>query len=219
MTTIRAQVTFQRSSGLPEDVVENTWHFKQAVPGSPGVDSPDILTGLSGFYGAIEGLLSTVLTGDASIKYYDLEDATPRTPFDTDTFSITPVTSTILPSEVAICLSYHAAGGSGVNVARRRGRIYLGPWGGDVLNTAASDSTVDSATSALIVGAADTFQTLMLGTNVPWAVFSPTTLGAGPINPTNIALATFVVTGGYVDNAFDTVRSRGAAAGSRLTWP
>lgn len=91
--------------------------------------------------------------------------------------------------------------------ARRRGRIYLGPFGQTVLGTTAvtSDRPLAAAVTA-IANAATALATATAGAVVPWVIYSPTN-GSGA-----------VVTDGWVDNAFDTQRRRGVAATSRTLW-
>lgn len=51
------------------------------------------------------------------------------------------------------------------------------------------------------------------------SVFSPTTAGAPPWSSGELDAATFPVVAAHVDNAFDTVRSRGVVASTRTSWP
>jgi hypothetical protein len=118
------------------------------------------------------------------------------------------VDGTRLPGEVAVVLSFHSLltdvpeeVGATRPGARHRGRIYFGP-----LNTAsldASTATVEPATNAALRGAALSFMAL---TTAPWSQWSR----ADAVMRT--------ITGGYVDNAFDTQRRRGIAATARTTF-
>lgn len=217
-TVIRMQVAIMMGTGLPVDDVMNTWHFRSTAVDP--LDDVDIALGaIVPFYQAIDGLMSANCEGTVTVKSYDLTDLEPRVPLRTDTFEITPASGFALPNEVAICLSLKGAVTSGIDAARRRGRLYLGPWDVDVLDDGAPDSIVDSATTALIAGSAQTALESLAETTCEWGVFSPTTAGAGPWDATTLFLATAPVVGGFVDNAFDTIRSRGAASTIRVNWP
>lgn len=214
--TIRAQVTLERQNGQPEDAIVNTWHFL-----SNRVDPADAVDDANGplidFYNAIDGQFSSIISGAWQIKWYSLNEPTPRVPIITTPADLTTATGTPLPAECAICLSYAAGAGSGDSVRRRRGRIYLGPWDGVALDEAANDGRVQSATQSLIVGAVNTMGTALLLTDTNWAVFSPTTAGPEPWSAGELVAATHFVSTFYVDNAWDTVRSRGLAPDSRVS--
>lgn len=143
-----------------------------------------------------------------------------------------------LPAEVALCLSYH---GSLVDVPektgalsdipstkaarrqgapathpgharmaeRRRGRIYLGP-----LNTSCCGIGVGGAGRqrpsatfmADVAGAAVALNADLATLGAPWSVFS------------RRDWSSVGVVGGFVDDAFDTQRRRGAKATARNNW-
>lgn len=90
-------------------------------------------------------------------------------------------------NEVALCLSYY----SGANTPRRRGRMYLGPLTGTQMNNRPSinllQGVIDLGAGINALG----------GLDVSWVQYSPT----DNVNSD--------VTDYYVDNAWDTQRSRG----------
>jgi hypothetical protein len=217
MTTLRCIVTQDSANSIPADISTNTWHFLSSA-GDPLDDAGEIIDRLAAFYGAIDGLLSSRLAGTGTMKIYDLEENPPRAPIVTTTNVFVPGTDPGLPNEVAIALSYHAAAISGTNRARRRGRIFLGPWTTAVLGSAAGDAIVDAGAAGAIAAAAETLQEANAGSSCKWAVFSPTTAGAEPWSSGALIASTFEVVGGYVDNAFDTIRSRGSAPSDRSTF-
>lgn len=215
-TTLRCQLSLVNDTALPRDVAQNTWHFQ-----SDSVDPLDdvVLAGaaLSTFYQAIEDSFSENCTGDVTMKWYDLTDGEPRTPIQENGFTITPGAGTAFPNEVAICLSFRGNLLSGTEPKRRRGRIYLGPLSVSVSANGNGDSQVASTTMEPIADAAADLRDAGSPSNFQWAVFSPTTAGPPPWSFGDLAVATFPVTVLYVDNAFDTVRSRGIAATARET--
>jgi hypothetical protein len=152
------------------------------------------------------------------VQFYDLAAVPPRVPIFDGELTFTPDASLCLPAEVAICMSYRGTLVSGSNAARRRGRIFLGPVTTDVLLQETGEIRV---TSACTEGIADLANTLMNAGDTStwtWAVFSPTTAGAPPWSAGELTAATLSVVAGHVDNAFDTIRSRGAAATDRSVW-
>jgi hypothetical protein len=93
---------------------------------------------------------------------------------------------------------------SGQPQARKRGRIYLGPFDTTQLN---ADGRILPACQTTIRNAA---QALLTASDVAldwsWAVYSPT-------NASGV-----IVDNGWVDNEWDTQRRRGRAATTRSTF-
>lgn len=209
--TVVVQSRFDSDSGLPEDDVVNTWHFRSA--GVSIVDTDNVFDMLDDFYTAVPTGLSSPLSAEFSADLagtgvhtmYNLSDPSPRVPVASR--AINPFTpgATELPREVSLCLSYHAAPLSGAPQARRRGRVYLGPFNLDAL-----DETTGRPTTGLILAARSAARDLLLAanasTNWQWVVYSPT------------ADSHADVSAGWVDNEFDTMRKRGVAATVRGTW-
>lgn len=220
---MRAQVSIPLDSGIPEDAVMNVWHFD-------GDDSEEddaayhscVMDLLTDFYNAVDGVIfGQNVASPATVKIYDMRDPTPRVPEFTGTIAIAPLASGIdltLPNEVAICLSFQATPTSGVNQARRRGRVYLGPIhyaaaemvGSQARPTAAARTAIADAAEAMLAGAP---LPVAVG-SVKWAIYSPTTDLTGTVDD-----AFNDVVSGWVDNSFDTQRRRGGAPSSRTLWP
>lgn len=206
MTICRFQCSFPNTGGDTEDTIVNNWYFDVTSADEEGNIAP-VATALDTFYTTLIALLAgshAWTTG--RLKVYDIAEPTPRAPLYDDVLAIggTPA-STRLPAECAVCLSFQGDQTSGVRQARRRGRVYLGPWG-----TAANDSTTGLISTG-VTGAIDTAATALLTASATdpdwaWIVWSPTTSTAVP------------VTNGWVDNAWDTVRSRGIDATTRVTF-
>lgn len=195
-------VAIHTTSNLPEDFSTNTWSIRATDVAALQVAAAEI----ADFYVRIQGSFSNnvVLTGH-EITCYDRADLPPRAPVYETTFDLTGgATSTPLPHEVAICLSFQGQKSSGIPQARNRGRVYLGPVGTVVSDADARVSTVyaqaiaDSA--ALLLTASDAAGAWT------WVIWS-TVLGSSGI-----------ITDGWVDNAFDTQRRRGRDTTSRITW-
>lgn len=220
MTVIRAQVTLNSSSGLPEDAAMNVWHFHTANVDIPGMIDA-INDSLSSFYNTNSGVFSgNTITGTCTTKYFDLSDDPPRVPVDESGFAITSLgDADALPTECAITMSFSGDPESGGNARRKRGRVFIGPLDGGTASTGAGLVRVGAgATSSLAVGATDLINAGGLLT-WQWIVFSPTTAGTPPWDETTLDAASTIVTQGWIDNAFDTQRRRGTAPTSRVNFP
>lgn len=235
--TIRAQVTIPGNSGLPEDVYINTFHWNpDGVLGAGHLT--EIFTQVANFYqvvapGAIdaigEWLSDTVDRGSlaATVEQYDLNDPEPRVPIATDSFTLPAPRSTgSLPDEVAVVLSVHGTFASGIPKARQRGRTYIGPLIDDALAAAAPQGPV--VAPALITDLSAAAQEMMglkgtVGSQVQWVVWSgnarDNTDQSIPYNDRpKLAPITTPITAGWVDNAFDTQRSRGRGPSTRTSF-
>lgn len=196
----------------------NTWHFL-SVSDDPDAAIALAHSNLSAFYNVIDAYMSSEISTTARVKYYNLRDTLPRTPVLEDEFSLTLATADSLPNEVAICLSYRSEIASGLNAARRRGRLYLGPFSVSALTAGVGDARVHATLRALIAGAAqDLVENMFADGDGAWVVFSPTTAGPEPWDEAALTSASSVVVAGYVDDAFDTVRSRGLDPTARVSW-
>lgn len=217
MSIVRATVTFDHVSALPEDQVVNTFHFDSGtLLRSTATNWDAIDAALIDFYthtqttGGLKvvNLLSRNMVGTATIRQYDLGDAKPRVPVRVTAMPFSPqLTDNALPEEVALVMSFSGPLLSGTVAARRRGRVYLGPING---NRNGSDGRPTTVTLQTIQQAGGR---LINDAGTIWAVYSPT---SDP-NPTFSTVGLFV-DHGWVDNGWDTQRRRGRAATSRLTF-
>lgn len=216
--TFQVQITTKYFTAIPEDVIQNIWHFTFPVGSPNSTDWTNLRNRLQTFYNAAHSPTATgqwvpwVNLSIGTFKGYDLADPKPRAPKSSLTFGLTAgtnqVSSASTPPEVAICLSYQADLTSGVPQARRRGRIFLGGWA--TPTQAGSISSFPNITGALqsqIATAANALRTGVATDNWLWVVHSGTSAGDS------------IVTNGWVDNAPDTQRRRGQAASSRILWP
>lgn len=216
--TYLVQVTFPYVTGIPTDCSVNTFHFNWINPGDP--ESADYLhldDALNTFYtyvfnaSAAVMLMSGIVDNQhVNTKIYDLTEPEPRAPkYDsTNIYTVGVDVAFNTPLEVACCLSYQGAKVSGLDMASRRGRIYLGPLG-DIANGGGSTTTFPAPPSAWvtrIVTAAHQLTVDTIGNGWEWVVYSRK-------NNTSTAIIN-----GWVDNAWDTQRRRGNAPSSRVTW-
>lgn len=157
---------------------------------------------------SMKGAFSTLVAQNNHLhRTYRMSDAKPRTPIASGNWNFdSSMSGPPLPTEVALCMSFHAPPVSGLPQARRRGRIYVGP-----LNTTyvASTGRPDAALISLIAKAGrdalDDFDDIA---GIDWAVHS--TKGA---EGEGVA-----VTAGWVDNEYDTQRRRGREATTRTIF-
>lgn len=213
-TTLRTQVVLPTASALPRDYIMNTWH-NISVAADPVDDATGFVGDLQTFYNVIDTFMSGRLAGTIRYDVYDLSDGLPRAPIYHFESTLGLGTGDGLPNECAICLSYRGALSSGIIPARHRGRIFLGPWDISVVDQGTGDSIVDVSVRNSIAAAADSLLTNSVTGGWPWAVFSPRTLA----DPETVIDSTFQVVAGWVDNAFDTVRSRGGSSSARSLFP
>lgn len=206
MTIVRTQVSFPAASADSEDTVMNTWHFDITDAHSEGNCTP-VATALDTFYTSLITLLSATITwANGRIKMYDLAESTPRAPIYDQPFVISgTASSSMLPPELAVVLTYQAVPLSGVRQSRRRGRLYLGPWSSAANSTASG--TIASATYTPVATAAAALLTASdSAAGWAWIVHSETASGNS------------VVDNGWVDNAWDVQRRRGQDASVRVTF-
>lgn len=209
-------MTIPYTTGLPEDVVMNTFHFITANPQPTAGEIVALNTLLEAFYNTSSGVAGDALAGFmaslcsrvasvCTIDYFALSDPEPRLPVSSHPWTLAAAdVSGYQPTEVALCLSMQADPVSGIPQARRRGRVYLGPF-----NNAVNDTTTGRPTTALINSCVAAGNALLDGASpagTPLAVFS------------RVGNAGAAVDNGWVDNEWDTMRSRGRRATTRTAF-
>lgn len=213
-------------SGIPQDVVENTFTF--TTTDNLHANRVAVVGLLNSFYTAIPSggtravgaYLSDVIRRDVepTVSFYDvtahLAGGGAGSPIE-----VLPLTTLLpaasgsnLPAEVAICLSYNATYGGTVEFgphtrprARLRGRVFIGP----LLQLAmATDTTTrrNEVAAAAMTDISKAGAALKASVDPIWSTWSRK---AGVSLP---------VAGGWVDDAFDTQRRRGEAAVTRTTF-
>lgn len=218
-TELRAVVSLDAATELPEDIIQNVFHFRSAAVDVLD-DCTEIGIALAAFYDDIQSIYSAnTIMGTGTIEFFDLQDVSPRLPIYTTTFTLLAMgDGDALPTEIAICLSFQGVPISGVNQQRRRGRVYLGPLDTGVSTTAADLVTVTTTVMEQIAAAATVLSGAGDASTWQWGVFSPTTAGAPPWTEAELTAAHADVQDGWVDNAFDVQRRRGTKATARETF-
>lgn len=227
---MRTRVTVPHDSGLPADSITNTWAF--IVP-----NGTLKVTGITEWVARLEAFYDALGAGNrlstqynwaaATFDTFDYSDPPPRIPADTRAVTITQpaTTGADYPPEVAVVLSMEGLKASGVNIRRRRGRVYVGP-----LQLDAGDQP--NIPSSYVNGVVDAANTHLLepgetAENCKLAVYSPYTHHNIPVGtkltkddeevPSLMVTAFHAVVKIWVDNAWDTVRRRGTKATTRST--
>lgn len=213
----RAQAIFQGGSGFARDRYVNTFHFRDLentalnpFGGDFGSFGDEIAERVREFYEEttpagtkVSDILSPYIQRDYEIRVYDLSNTeNPRPAWITEHTLPAAGGADSLPFEVAVAASYYA----GRNIPRQRGRIYLGPVAGSAL---AADAGVPRVKPTLLTTLAEAMQRLAsegVADRTDWGVFSPTD---------NVCRG---ITAGWVDNEFDTIRSRQPRATTRTPW-
>jgi len=208
MPIYRCQVAIPADTGIGRDAVINNWGFFSAQGSAAVLD--DIDGPLKAFYDGWANYRGGLQDWKNSrLKLYDMSQPVPRAPVADVILPLsTAEQTTNLPGEVALCLSFQAARVSGLSQARRRGRIYLGPFAtvANVSSTGRPDSTMRTA----ILANAQSFLTALAGTSTGWHVISQPT----PQSPMTSA----PVVGGWMDDAWDTQRRRGVSPLTRVPF-
>jgi hypothetical protein len=225
----RAFVTIPHTNGLPKDAVQNTFAFMVGGSADRDLVAGDIDSRLTSFYTNIGAYRSSQMDWSGStVDVIDMTDDKPRLPFYTAPLTQTNPAGTAndMPAEVAVVLSVEGEKTSGVNMRRRRGRVYIGP----LQISAADHALVETGLYTAISNAAATNllnPTLPLGL-CDWAIYSPYTHHGVPVGerftnedewpeiPDALPASFTPAARCWVDNAFDTQRRRGVSATTRL---
>lgn len=198
MTDIRCQIITRRASDLPRDYIVNTVHFTTDTL----FNNPSWQT----LANDVRNLWTSTRTNHppgygVEVKVYDLDDPIPRPIKATAVWTAHPTTSsTPGPREVAVCLSFRGD----QNVPRKRGRIFIGPMRQDVMLERPS-ADLRTNVLALATGLAN-----IGGFDINWCVRS-----RFPILPGDQGGTMWPVQASWVDDEFDTIRSRGLRGTTR----
>ncbi len=199
---MRVQVTLPSVTALPEDDIVNTWAFAGQWQQSGNVAMEGIRLALADFYASWgQWRPFELVNSPAIIKFYDLGFPPPRIPFETS-FVIARNGAMAAPEEVAACLSFYSIR----NLPRHRGRVFLGPLSVDSYSRANGHTRLSQAFREAMSLAALTLRDSMVANGTPWQVVSQVDMAARPI------------TGGWIDNALDTIRKRGPKPTARTEW-
>lgn len=214
----RAVVTLEATTGLPVDAYQNVLHF------APDDSNANIVSAVQDFFiGDVSGTVTPIgaFLGTSvsraslahKIEVYSVPDSPGPvgSPIFTGFFTMPSAgTATMLPTEVAVCMSMQAdvtgvpvEEGDTRPLSRHRGRIYLGPLTIDAAASGQPYPRPDSDFVDSIVAAAEEY---LSSSSVHVGVFSPTDW------------AWRVLAGGWIDDEFDTQRRRGRKPTARTSF-
>lgn len=202
MTVERFQVTLHTTDANPANYITNTWYGD--VAGVPG--RVNMANAIEDFYQNLITYFSVSIAQNGhDLVVYAMDDPEPRAPVLDTSFNLASApTGTSLPAEVALCLSFQADRVSGISQARRRGRLYFGPWDTTALGT---DQRPSPALVTTLSNAATAFLAQSVtDTDWLWVVYS------------TVLDDISYVSNGWIDNAFDTQRRRGLEYTARTLW-
>lgn len=187
----RFLVALYNTGDPARDEIVNTLYFAQTT-GSPILDT-DLNSLGSDLLALYDGLgYMPVEINHAQVKIYDMADAEPRVPKATVNRSISGGDA-MGPREVALCLSFY----SQVNRPRSRGRIYMGPFPANRMAVRPTSSLTDTLRDfGIALGN-------LGGVDIDWNIHS--------VKDNDFKKVSNI----WVDNEWDTVRSRGLRAEAR----
>lgn len=204
MARMRCQIITRGASQLPKDHVVNTVHFSRAGLWDAvwsGPDAEDTANDVRDMFAATRQYIPPDY--GVQVKVYDLDEPEPRFPkFTTSWVPYAQAGGVHAPREVALCLSFRGE----LNVPRQRGRIFLGPY---IVSSMAIRPEAGIRTNALALA---TGLANIGGPDIDWCVFSKYPLAAGTDGGTMHSIQH-----AWVDDEWDTVRSRGFLASTRST--
>lgn len=189
MPLYRVQLAVERGADLAIDNAVNTFYLQDI---GPTTDPGNLAQDAANLW-ANSGSWPAQTTG-VRAKIYDMADPEPRVPLATRWAETLSVAQEGGPREVALCLSFYATN----NVPRRRGRLYIGPFDKTLCANERPTTALMNRLGTMAGGLAN-----LGGVDVDWMQYSPT------LNLAN------KVTNWWVDNEWDTVRSRGLRGTTR----
>lgn len=236
MAIVRAQAILKHTSGFARDNVVNTFHFS----GDPdGGRADELATAVRDMYinqpaGGIGSIAEYMAHGYTTVDVHLYEipgtidpgtgrESVSGPPFysrlgaTNDLANIAKLNAKDLPAEVAICLSYQGTPTTGLVQARRRGRVYFGPF-----NVNAVDMVSGVARPGVSIRQVlrDSFQAMLTATDpdFEFVVYSRPYAGRAAIPrvdkpdlpPIAARVGTTIgVDQLWIDDEFDTQRRRG----------
>lgn len=186
----RALVSWGAPTDLPRDRSSNTLYFENSsTPPTPDYDQ--LAEDIAEAYGAWTQFYGRLI----NVRMYNMQDQEPRPIRGEYQYTVAGTPGAGGPREVALCLSYYGER----NLPHQRGRIYTGPFSKGAMDvrptTIFMNEVLDLGKRLAAIG----------GENISWRVYSPTTNNYHHIR--NI----------WVNNEWDTVRSRGLRGDARVT--
>lgn len=195
MALIEAHVAYAITSTLPRDRIVSVLHFNHTAAALASTDYDSLASDLEAIFRG--NWANAGSPPEIAVRLYNLDDPKPRAPKAVHIVNANLAPAASCPREVALCLSFF----HDFNRPRDRGRIFLSPAARGLTSLGARPAT-SIMNDALAMATA--FAGLG-GIDVDWCVFSRTDNQFKK------------VTDAYVDDEWDTVRSRGMRPTTRVT--
>ena len=193
MAIYRLQCAFAGDTAFARDRVVINPHFNNTGGVLTGEDTDALCEDLA-------DALVTYCQGtrEITVKAYDAQGTVPVFPVGSAIRNVGAAPASLAPRELACCLSFY----SGNNLPRRRGRLFLPAF---LVAGAVNHGVRPSGTLTAKVGALAQILADLGGVDIDWSVFSRTDNSA------------HAVSNWWVDDEWDTVRSRGLRPDIRVT--
>lgn len=204
MPNYYAQVILQPANGVSRDVQVNIFAVSE-VNALSSIEAASWTAAIKAFYDACAaaGALKDRATADHRIKFLAADGSVPNYPIYENAFSLANTPSGAeMPQEVALCVSYANTVASTIPRARRRGRIYISGW-------SEAANTSGRPTSGVPLALATAYRNYAVAAN------AITGITAGVWSRKNATV--YPIQQCWVDNEWDTMRSRGGRSDSRST--
>lgn len=215
MVLMRVDAVIPFFSGLPRDVIVNTFHFEEATLDKTqfAASMPPLL---GKFYDTIYGATNTGRANyldwlNMKFRVFDLSEPSPRVPVEAPSPFATPGSgASTLPTEVAVVASFQSIGLPGEVYQRRYNRVFLGGLMTTVMNPSAAAQFPEITT--------------VFRNKVNLAMLELQQAAPGPgtlwvqVSRAGGSIRTLAVSGGWTDNSPDTQRRRSVDATARSTW-
>lgn len=208
--TYFCQVELRSADEVAENSCVNTFTFDGAGTADPMLDGEILANTLFDFYEQMvtADIFPSSVPDGIEIAVYSIDPASPvlGSPVYFAFRDDINGSGNALPSECAICLSFASDPVTGVPAARRRGRVFIGPLSSGLL-VGSSPARPDLVQlQSVLDGYIDAITAV--GTDDLTAVVWSRTSGD-----------VFPVARAWIDDEFDTMRSRGTRATTRLSSP
>lgn len=223
MAVWQVRITLPYTTGIPRDASVNTWTLVGAPPTADAATYDLWRDRFAEFFNqvvsgdSLAGFMSPIISRASNackVDFFSVGDlfTGTMTPIAERTFTLAgSTTSHSMPLEVALCTSLQSGeriSPSGVPVARRRGRVFIGPLSNYATTT--TPGVIPAPNSLLVTRLSAATKTLVDAGNPA---------GEGVIGVwSRVEGSASEVTKGWVDNAWDTQRRREVDATSRTSW-
>lgn len=208
------QAVIPMYTGLPTDVITNSWSFHDSGVGTDFEAAADAINPfVQAFYDSIYDNVPNYLMSPSSTweaRWYNRDAPPPRAvyvlPLRTTGFT---AAGSAIPTETACVLSFQGVRVSGQVQARRRGRVYLGglpPASIDQSTSTSYPIFQPTFVNDVVAAAAALRDGLEATPTYRWVVWSTASAGWTEVSD------------GWVDNSPDTQRRRSVDATLRTTW-